>query len=557
LARRIKEANFPVNVRKEAEKELTRFTRLSPVSMERGMLQSYLDWLLQVPWLKESTGGEAYLNAMELSTARSQLDGDHCGLEGVKERIIQYLAVLKLRSRATQDRDPKDPKAPPMQAPILCLIGPPGVGKTSLGRSVAKALQRPFSRVSLGGVRDEAEIRGHRRTYVSSLPGTIVREICRCQAKDPIMLLDEIDKVGTESHRGDPASALLEVLDPEQNGTFTDHYLGLPLDLSKVLFIATANREETIPEALKDRMEVIHLPGYTLVEKVNIGLTHLLPKQLALHGLAAERVFHPHQQSQVMEALVGGWTREAGVRELERCIAALCRSVAVAEVEGSSSVKDPKGISVSDLEEILGPKRFDEEVRARESSPGLVTGLAYHHSGTGGIMFIECVRMPGEGKLLLTGQLGDVMEESAKIALSWVKSQPPAFLGLSDHSSLLGKRHQRDYDIHIHCPAGAIKKDGPSAGLALVMALVSMMRGGPGVDVGTAMTGEVTLRGEVLPVGGIREKLLGARRAGVWRVLIPRKNEPDVKEAGSEVQENLTIVYVSHVHEALEILFND
>ncbi len=440
----------------------------------------------------------------------------------MKDRIVEYIAVLSLK------RD--------LKGPILCFVGPPGTGKTSLGRSIARALGRKFARISLGGVRDEAEIRGHRRTYVGAMPGRILQTLRRVGTKNPVLLLDEIDKIGTD-FRGDPASALLEVLDPEQNATFSDHYLEVPFDLSQVLFIATANLMDPVPPALRDRMEVIELPGYTEEEKIEIARRYLIPRQLEQNGIADLGVEIPDDTVRV---LIRSYTREAGVRNLERVIGAIARKIARRVAEGSA--QGPVKVGVEDLPELLGPIRYESELAERAGQPGVAVGLAWTPAG-GDILFIESTRMPGRGQLKLTGSLGDVMRESAEAARSWLRSHAEEY-GIDPEAFL------RE-DIHIHVPAGAVPKDGPSAGLAMVTSLASLLTGRPArPDV--AMTGEVTLRGKVLPVGGIKEKVLAARRAGIRRVLLPERNRRDVEEIPAHLLDHLEIVYVDTIEEALE-----
>jgi ATP-dependent Lon protease len=530
LQNRLASLPLPPEAQKMAERELKRLKRTPTISAEHQVIRTYLEWLTELPWKANTTSDT--MAEIDLAHARQQLDDDHHGLEHVKRRILEHLAVMRLR------RD--------VRGPIICLVGPPGVGKTSLGRSIAQALGRRFHRIALGGVRDEAEIRGHRRTYVGAMPGLIIQSMRKCGTSDPVLLLDEIDKVGQHSIHGDPSAALLEVLDPEQNHTFTDHYLNLPFDLSNVLFIATANRLDTIPPPLLDRMEVIELSGYTADEKLAIARRHLVPKQATAHGLDKDGI---HLSDEVLLHIIHNWTRESGVRSLEREIAAVCRRAAVRRAE-EGDAWDGK-IEISDLVDILGPERYDDEVAARAATPGLATGLAYTQSGSGSIMFVECTRMPGSGKLTLTGKLGDVIKESAHIALSWLRTNAYA-LGLtkSEHDDLL-----TGIDVHVHCPAGATPKDGPSAGVTLAVALYSLFSGRV-APTWLAMTGEVTLRGLVMPVGGLKEKLAAAHRAGCRRVLVPEANKRQVQwEVPETVQTQLEVTYVATVWEALSHVF--
>ncbi len=514
IARRLGEAGLPAEARAVADKELKRLLSVPQQSPEHGVIRTYLDWLAELPWKKETE------DHLDLARARTVLDHDHYDLRRVKERVLEYLAVLKLK------RD--------MKGPILCLAGPPGVGKTSLGRSIASALGRTFIRMSLGGVRDEAEIRGHRRTYIGSMPGRILQGLRRAGTRNPVFMLDEVDKLGTD-FRGDPASALLEVLDPEQNNTFVDHYVDVAFDLSHVLFITTANRLDTVPPALRDRMEVLELAGYTLGEKVQIARRFLVPKQLREHGLRRGQV---RFSTPALEAIITGYTREAGVRNLEREIAHACRKAARAVAEGR---KRPTAVEPRRLKALLGPRRFEPEVAERRTEPGIATGLAWTPTG-GDILFVEATRMPGKGKLTLTGLLGDVMRESALAALSYVRSKARELAVPADFLD--------QNDVHIHVPAGAIPKDGPSAGLAAVVALVSLLGGRP-VPADVAMTGEITLRGRVLPVGGIKEKVLAAARAGMRTVVLPRRNRADLAEIPPDVRGRLTFRFVDTVAAAV------
>ncbi|HTX48394.1 MAG TPA: endopeptidase La [Caulobacteraceae bacterium] len=514
LQKAIDAAGMPEEVEKQAKKELRRLQRMPDASAEYGMIRTYLDWLIELPWKLPETP------VIDIAEARRILDADHYGLEKVKTRIIEYLAVRKL--------------APEGKAPILCLVGPPGVGKTSLGQSIAKALGRPFVRTSLGGVHDEAEIRGHRRTYIGALPGNIIQAIRKAGARNCVMMLDEIDKMGA-GIQGDPASAMLEVLDPEQNNTFRDNYLGVPFDLSRVVFIATANVMDTIPGPLRDRMEVISLAGYTAAEKEQIAARYLVKRQLEANGLTEAQA---EVEPAAIASIISSYTREAGVRGLEREIGRVLRHAAVEIAEGKAEhVK----IGPAEVAEILGGPRFENEVAMRTSTPGVATGLAWTPVG-GDILFIEAARTPGGGHLILTGQLGDVMKESAQAALSLVKSQA-AQLGVDP--ALFEKS-----DIHVHVPAGATPKDGPSAGVAMYMALASLMTGRK-VRADTAMTGEISLRGLVLPVGGIKEKVVAAAGAGLKRVMLPARNRRDYDEIPKDARDRLEFIWLERVDEAV------
>jgi ATP-dependent Lon protease len=514
LVKKLDEAGMPEEVEAHVRKELKRLSRMPEASTEYSMARNYVDWLLDLPWKVEAEPG------IDIGEARRILDEDHFGLEKVKKRILEFLAVRKLN--------------PQGHSPILCFVGPPGVGKTSLGQSIAKALGRKFVRVALGGVHDEAEIRGHRRTYVGALPGNVIQAIKKAGSRDCVMMLDEIDKLGQGFH-GDPSSALLEVLDPEQNSTFRDAYLGVPFDLSRVTFIATANMLDTIPGPLRDRMEVISLPGYTEEEKLQIARKYLVKRQLERNGLPAEKF---QITDAAVAAIIHDYTREAGVRNLEREIGAVCRYAAVQIAEGN---RESVRVDQPDLQEILGPSRFEGEVAQRTSVPGVATGLAWTPVG-GDILFIEGSRTPGSGKLILTGQLGDVMKESAQAALTLVKSRAES-LGI-DVSGL------DKSDIHVHVPAGAIPKDGPSAGVAMFMALASLLSN-RAVRSDTAMTGEISLRGLVLPVGGIKEKVLAAMRAGITTVMLPKRNEKDLQDVPEEAKRNLQFVLLETVDQAV------
>jgi ATP-dependent Lon protease len=508
-------AGLPEEVATHAKKELKRLKRMSDSSAEYSMVRTYLDWIVELPWSTLAA------KAIDLTEARRVLDADHSGLEKVKRRIVEYLAVRKLN--------------PQGKAPILCFVGPPGVGKTSLGQSIARALGTNFVRVALGGVHDESEIRGHRRTYVGALPGNIVQALKKAGARDTVMLLDEVDKLGRGGFHGDPSAALLEVLDPEQNGTFRDAYLGVPFDLSRVTFIATANMLDTIPGPLRDRMEIIELPGYTESEKVSIAADHLVKKQIEINGLTTDQC---SIGVDTLHTIVRDYTREAGVRALERRIGAVCRFVAVRIAEGKSPAVE---VLPSQLTEILGPRKFENEVAMRTAVAGVATGLAWTPVG-GDVLFIEASKTPGTGKLIVTGQLGDVMKESVQAALTLVKSRATD-LGIEPATI---DRH----DVHVHVPAGATPKDGPSAGVAMFMALASLYSGRL-VRNDTAMTGEISLRGIVLPVGGIKEKVLAALQAGIKRVLLPARNRHDLEEIPEEARRQLELVWLERVDDAM------
>ncbi|MEN3296436.1 MAG: ATP-dependent Lon protease [Burkholderiales bacterium] len=514
LAEEIAKANMPGEVEEQARKELKRLERTPESSAEYSMLISYLEWLTELPW---SVLSEDRINIAE---ARRILDEDHYGLPKIKQRILEYLAVRKLNPRG--------------KSPILCFVGPPGVGKTSLGHSIAKATGRKFVRVSLGGVHDEAEIRGHRRTYIGALPGNIIQAIRKAGTRNPVMMLDEIDKLGSGVH-GDPSAALLEVLDPEQNATFRDNYLAVPFDLSQVMFICTANMLDTVASPLRDRMEVIELPGYTEEEKLQIARRYLVRRQLESNGLTPAQC---EITDNALRALIRGYTREAGVRNLERTIGTVVRHAAILIAEETA---EHVRIDESDLRPILGPPRFEGEVAMRTSIPGVATGLAWTPVG-GDILFIEASRAPGNGRLTLTGQLGNVMKESAQAALSLLKARAPS---LNIDVQLFEKS-----DIHIHVPAGAIPKDGPSAGVAMFIALASLFTGKP-VRSDVAMTGEISLRGLVLPVGGIKEKVLAALRAGIKTVMLPARNKHDLEDVPEDAQRQLTFVWLETVDDAM------
>ena len=515
---KIDEKNLPEEARKEADRELDRLARMHPSSAEYTVASTYLDWLTALPW-HESTEDN-----LDIKQAKKILDHDHFGLMKAKKRILEYLAVRKLK--------------PESKGPILCFVGPPGTGKTSLGHSIARALGRQFFRISLGGVRDEAEIRGHRRTYVGALPGRIIQGIRRSGSNNPVFMLDEIDKVGSD-FRGDPSSALLEVLDPEQNFSFSDHYLDVPFDLSKVMFITTANILDTIPPALRDRMEVLQLLGYTLDEKNNIATRYLIPRQREAHGLKASQISFTKG---ALKQIISGYTREAGLRNLEREIATICRGVAAKIAAGDA--KSAK-IRVEDISEYLGPIRLTSDVKSRISTPGVATGLAWTPAG-GELLFIEATSMKGNKGLTLTGQLGDVMKESATAALSFIRT------------NALSLKIDEDFfensDIHIHVPAGAIPKDGPSAGVTMLTALVSLLTHKT-IPKDLAMTGEITLRGQVLPVGGIKDKVLAAHRAGIKTIIIPKWNEKDLEDIPKEVQKKIDFHFVDRMQDVLKLAF--
>jgi ATP-dependent Lon protease len=514
LKKAIKDAAMPAEAEEQAQRELARLARMPDGAAEYSMTRTYLDWLIAMPWSKTDP------EQLDIERARAILDEDHYGLEKVKRRILEFLAVRKLN--------------PQGRSPILCFVGPPGVGKTSLGQSIAKALGLQFRRVSLGGVHDEAEIRGHRRTYIGSLPGTIVQAIRKAGRRNPVLMLDEVDKLSA-SYQGDPFSALLEVLDPEQNNTFRDNYLGVPFDLSKVLFIGTANVLDSIPAPLRDRMEVIELTGYTEEEKLQIARRYLLKRQLEANGLSAEQV---QLSDEALRQVIADYTREAGVRSLERQIGALLRSAAVTIASGRAT---SVAIDVAEVPAILGAARFENDVALRTSVPGVATGLAWTPAG-GDILFIESSRVKGTGKLILTGQLGDVMKESAQAAVTLVKSQADR-LGI-DSSAL------DDCDLHIHVPAGAIPKDGPSAGVAMATSLASLLSRRT-VRADVAMTGEISLRGVVLPVGGIKEKCVAAARAGIRTVILPARNRRDLEDIPESIRNRLEFVWAEKIDDVL------
>jgi ATP-dependent Lon protease len=518
LRGQIEQANLPEEADKAARRELDRLAKLPPAAAEYGVIRTYLEWILSLPWTKRTN------DDLDLERARQILDEDHYDLEKVKERIVEQLAVSKLK----QD----------LSGPILCFVGPPGVGKTSLGQSIARTLGRKFVRISVGGIRDEAEVRGHRRTYIGAMPGTIIRALRDAESKNPVFMIDEIDKMGAD-WRGDPSSAMLEVLDPAQNSSFRDHYLDLPFDLSQVLFICTANMLEPIPPPLLDRMEVIRLSGYTEDEKLGIAKRYLVPKQLEAHGLARDQVTFTDN---ALRLVIEEYTREAGVRNLDREIATLCRKAA-SEIAGGKRKK--ARVDERRVRAWLGRRRFPGEVMKRTSEPGVATGLAVTPVG-GDVLFIEASAMPGEGRLIVTGQLGEVMRESAQAALSWVRGHA-SDLGL-DSDWFEGK------DVHIHVPAGAVPKDGPSAGIAMATALASLALGRP-VSEDVAMTGEITLTGQVLPIGGLREKVLAAQRAGISTVVLPKENEGDLDDLPKEVRKTMRFVPADSIDEVIEAAF--
>ncbi|KAK7447875.1 hypothetical protein CaCOL14_007494 [Colletotrichum acutatum] len=598
LKKKLDKAQLPPEPAKMAQRELRRLKKMMPGNQEYQVTRTWLDVLSEIPWTATT---DDRLGPDTLARARKQLDEDHYGLDKVKKRLVEYLAVLRLKQSINDDveeqiKQAEAEAAPPAEpekekeedaekakkeeanaeleeraklantkievlrskrmvdrSPIMLLAGPPGVGKTSLARSVAMALGRKFHRISLGGVRDEAEIRGHRRTYVAAMPGLIVQGLRKVGVANPVFLLDEIDKLGMSNVHGDPSAAMLEVLDPEQNNSFTDHYVGLPIDLSKVLFIATANSLDTIPAPLLDRMETIYLPGYTTLEKRHIAMQHLVPKQIRVNGLSDDQV---NFDKEVVSKIIESYTRESGVRNLEREIGSVCRAKAVEFAEakdgGQLGTYKPQ-LTVDDIEEILGIEKFEEEIAEKTSKPGIVTGLvAYSSGGNGSILFIEVADMPGNGSLQLTGKLGDVLKESVEVALSWVKAHAYE-LGLTSEPAA---NIMKERSIHVHCPSGSIPKDGPSSGMAQAIALISLFSGKP-VPPTMAMTGEISLRGRVTAVGGIKEKLIGALRAGVKTVLLPAQNRKDVKDLPQEVKDGLEILHVNHVWEAIRLVWPD
>ncbi|NOZ60224.1 MAG: endopeptidase La [Calditrichaeota bacterium] len=520
---KIEKAKMPEDARQVAKKELNRLSQMHPASAEYTVARTYLDWLIDLPWSKTTK------DILDIARVKKKLDADHYNLEKVKKRILEYLAVRKLKND--------------MRGPILCFVGPPGVGKTSLGRSIAEAMGRKFIRMSLGGIRDEAEIRGHRRTYIGALPGRIVQGIKKAGSNNPVFMLDEIDKLGHD-FRGDPSSALLEVLDPEQNFSFSDHYLEVAFDLSKVMFIATANMLEPIPAALRDRMEVIEIPSYVEEDKVHIAKKFLVPKQIKEHGLTEKNISF---RNDALRSIINAYTREAGVRNLEREIAAICRGVAkdVATAKDQSKIKKSI-ITPKKVEQYLGPIRFYSEAAERINQTGIAVGLAWTMVG-GDILFIEATKMPGKGKLSLTGQLGDVMKESAHAALSYIRAN-------AEKLGIEGDFHEK-FDIHIHIPAGAIPKDGPSAGVTLFTAMVSLLSDRK-VRSDVAMTGEITLRGNILPVGGIKEKVLAAHRAGIKTVLLPKKNEKDLIDIPEHIRKEMQFHFLTEMSDILKLAFD-
>jgi ATP-dependent Lon protease len=516
LREKIKKAKMPPDAMTAAEKELDRLAKIPPASAEYTVARTYLDWLAELPW------SETTEDNLDIDNAQKTLDEDHYDLEKVKKRILEYLAVRKLKAD--------------MKGPILCFVGPPGVGKTSLGKSIARTMGRKFIRISLGGVRDEAEIRGHRRTYVGALPGRIIQGIKKAGSNNPIFMLDEVDKIGMD-FRGDPSSALLEVLDPEQNFSFSDHYIDVNFDLSKVMFITTANVLDTIPPALRDRMETLELPGYSEDQKMMIAKEFLILKQINEHGLSSEFI---EFQDEALQMIISSYTREAGVRNLEREIATICRGVAKDVARG---IKEKVVIVPELLHKYLGPVKFFPEIAERTSDPGVATGLAWTPTG-GDIIFVEATKMRGEKGLTLTGQLGDVMKESAQAALAYVRSKSKE-LGIEE--DFFEKN-----DIHIHVPAGAIPKDGPSAGITMFIALTSLLTNKP-VRSDVAMTGEITLRGLVLPVGGIKEKVLAGMRAGIKTIILPKKNEKDLEEIPERIRKEMNFKFIQRMDEAIEL----
>jgi ATP-dependent Lon protease len=516
----ITKAKLPSEALEAANRELDRLSRIPPAAAEYTVARTYLDWLSSLPWSKMTKDN------LDIPAAKAVLDEDHYDLEKVKERVLEYLAVRKLKSE--------------MKGPILCFVGPPGVGKTSLGKSIARALGREFIRLSLGGMRDEAEIRGHRRTYVGALPGRIIQGIRRAGSKNPVFMLDEVDKIG-QDFRGDPAAALLEVLDPEQNNSFSDHYLEVPFDLSKVMFITTANILDPIPGVLRDRMEVIDLPGYTDEEKLHIAKRYLVPREREEHGLGEERIqFH----DDALREIISRYTLEAGLRNLDREIATVCRKAAKGVAEGKTG---PIVVAADDLSKYLGPMKYFRELATQEVKIGVVPSLAWTQAG-GAIMFVEATKMPGRKSLILTGQLGDVMKESAQAALSFVRASAKKLKIAEDFFN--------KFDIHVHVPAGAIPKDGPSAGITIATALASLLTDKP-IKPQLAMTGEITLRGEVLPIGGVKQKALAAHRAGIKTMILPKKNKKDLVEVPKEVRENLNFMFVETVNDVFTGAFGD
>ena len=522
LKKKIKKAKMPKEAKKVADKELKRLAQMHPSSAEYTVARTYVDWLVDIPWSKTTKDN------LNIKSVQKKLDADHYNLEKVKKRILEYLAVRKLKND--------------MKGPILCFVGPPGVGKTSLGKSIAQAMRKKFIRISLGGIRDEAEIRGHRRTYIGALPGRIIQGLKKAGSNNPVFMLDEIDKVGSD-FRGDPSSALLEVLDPEQNFSFSDHYLDVAFDLSKVMFIATANIMEPVPPALKDRMEIIEIPSYVEEDKLHIANNFLIPKQITEHGLTKKMISF---RNDAIKLMINSYTREPGVRNLERQIASVCRGVAkdVAMAEDIKTVKKTN-ITAKRIEEYLGPKKFFSETAERIKETGIAVGLAWTYVG-GDILFIEASKMAGKGKLTLTGQLGDVMKESAQAALSYIRSKSDVFK--------IEDGFHENCDIHIHIPAGAVPKDGPSAGITLFTALLSLLSDRRVRD-DIAMTGEISLRGHVLPVGGIKEKVLAANRAGIKNILLPKKNEKDLVEIPDQIRDEMKFYFLQEMSDVLNLAF--
>jgi ATP-dependent Lon protease len=516
LREQVEAAELPEGVRKQVDRELTRFERLPPQSAEHGVIRTYIEWIVELPWNKSTE------DRLDLKASRKQLDKDHYDIDRIKERIIEFLAVRKLK--------------PDARSGIMLFVGPPGVGKTSLGKSIAAAIGRKFERISLGGVRDESEIRGHRRTYIGAMPGVIIRALRDAGSNNPVLMIDEIDKMGSD-FRGDPASAMLEVLDPEQNQTFRDHYLDLPFDLSNVMFICTANQLDTIPAPLRDRMEIIELSGYTEEQKLEIAKRYLVPRQIERNGLTKSKI---EFSDKAIELIIEGYTREAGVRNLERQIGAVCRKVARDVAEGTRNRKRTIGPRV--VPELLGPPRITREAR-RTDVPGVATGLAWTPVG-GDVLYVEATAYPGEGKLQITGQLGDVMKESASAALSYLKANAWKW------GKTVPDDWFRIHDLHVHVPAGAVPKDGPSAGITMATAMVSLVTA-RAVRGDTAMTGEITLTGQVLPIGGLKEKAIAAQRYGIKRIIAPKQNEPDHDEFPDSLKAEMQFIWVSHVDEVL------
>jgi len=543
LMDKLKKAGMPEDIEEKAKKEIRKLAQMNQFNPESGYIRNYLDWLTDMPWDIQSP------NNVSIAKAAKILEKDHYGIKKVKERILEYLAVMQIKKESKKNlkEDDKDkskdtdqtPNVSDSQPTILCFIGPPGVGKTSIGKSIARALGRKFVRMSLGGIRDEAEIRGHRRTYVGALPGRIIQGVKNAGTKNPVFMLDEIDKIGID-FRGDPSSALLEALDPEQNREFSDHYLEVPFDLSQVMFICTGNVMEKIPVALRDRMEVIRFPGYTQDEKYNIAKQFLWPKQLRLHGLEKKEI---KAEKSALDEIINRYTREAGVRELERSLATAFRKIARLVAEGKNY---PKVVKITDVRKFLGPQRFSSQIAEKNDEAGMATGLAVTAAG-GEILFIEVALTPGKGKLTLTGQLGDVMKESAKAAFTWAKAH---YLELG-----LNADYVQAIDVHVHVPEGAVPKDGPSAGTAIATALVSALTGVT-TKRDVAMTGEITLRGRVLEIGGVKEKVIAGHRAGLKKIVLPKDNEKDMEDVPEKVQKDIKFVFASSIDEVLEQALN-